>query len=88
VAIVTAPSTHAEIAVACMEAGKHVFIEKPIALTMDDYDRILEARDRTGMSASIDHIMRFNPLLMSDTMSRTTEQFQPYKQLSLINSGA
>jgi predicted dehydrogenase len=63
VAIVTAPSTHAEIAVACMEVGKHVFIEKPIALTMDDYDRILEARDRTGMSASIDHIMRFNPLL-------------------------
>jgi len=65
VAIVTAPSTHAEIAVACMEAGKHVFIEKPIALTMGDYDRILEARDRTGMSASIDHIMRFNPLLIS-----------------------
>ncbi len=65
VAIVTAPSTHAEIAVACMDAGKHVFIEKPIALTMDDYDRILAARDRTGKSASIDHIMRFNPLLIS-----------------------
>lgn len=65
VAIVTAPSTHADIAVACMNAGKHVFIEKPVSLSMDDYDRILEARDRTGMSACIDHIMRFNPLLVS-----------------------
>jgi len=65
VAIVTAPATHAEIAVACMEAGKHVFIEKPISLSLDDYERILEARNRTGCSAAIDHIMRFNPLLTS-----------------------
>lgn len=65
VAIVTAPSTHADIAVACMEAGKHVFIEKPVALTMEDYDHILAARDRTGKAACIDHIMRFNPLLLA-----------------------
>lgn len=63
VVIVTAPSSHADIAVACMEAGKHVFIEKPVALSIEDYDRILDARNRTGRAASIDQIMRFNPLL-------------------------
>jgi len=63
VVIVTAPSSHADIAVACMQAGKHVFIEKPVALSIEDYDRILDARNQTGRAASIDHIMRFNPLL-------------------------
>ena len=65
VVIVTAPSSHADIAVACMEAGKHVFIEKPVALSMEEYNRILNARNRSGKVASIDHIMRFNPLLIS-----------------------
>ncbi|MEK7255329.1 MAG: Gfo/Idh/MocA family oxidoreductase [Bacteroidota bacterium] len=65
VAIVTEPSTHEMIAVACMEAGKHVLIEKPLATTLSGAEHIIRARDKTKMVAGIDFIMRFNPLLQA-----------------------
>lgn len=43
VAVCTPPSTHASLAVAALEAGKHVFIEKPLALKLRDCDE-LQAR--------------------------------------------
>ena len=65
VAIVTPPHTHLSIATACMEAGKHVLIEKPLATTLDDAQKIVKVRDRKDRVAGIDFIMRFNPLLRS-----------------------
>ncbi len=65
IAIVTEPSSHEAIATACMEAGKHVLIEKPLAISIEASERIRQARDRTGVVAAIDFIMRFNPLLQS-----------------------
>jgi predicted dehydrogenase len=65
VAIVTEPATHETIATACMEAGKHVLIEKPLAITLSDAKKIIQVRDRTNTVAAIDFIMRFNPLLQA-----------------------
>ena len=65
VAIVTEPATHEAIATACMEVGKHVLIEKPLAIALFDAEKIMQTRDRTGMVAAIDFIMRFNPLLQT-----------------------
>ncbi len=65
VAIVTEPATHVEIALACMQAGKHVLIEKPLAISLADAEKIMQTRDQTGMVAGIDFIMRFNPLLQT-----------------------
>jgi predicted dehydrogenase len=39
---------HAPLAIAALEAGKHVICEKPLAPTPEDVDRIIEARDRSG----------------------------------------
>jgi len=63
VAIATPPSSHAEIACAAMEAGKHVFIEKPLATTIEDGKRVIAIRDRTGRKAIVDHMLRFNPIV-------------------------
>ncbi len=63
VAIVTEPGTHEEMANACMIAGKHVLIEKPLATTLPAARKIIEIRNQTGMIAGIDFIMRFHPLL-------------------------
>jgi len=65
IAIVTPPDTHKTIANACMEAGKHVLIEKPLSVTEADAKMIIETRDKTGTVAGIDLIMRFNPLLQA-----------------------
>jgi predicted dehydrogenase len=43
VAVCTPPATHAEIAVAALAAGRQVFVEKPLATTLADADRIIAA---------------------------------------------
>lgn len=42
---------HAEQALACLEAGKHVVVEKPLALTVHDTERVLETARRRGLFA-------------------------------------
>ncbi len=63
VSVVTPPSTHAEMACAAMEAGKHVLIEKPMATHRGDAQRILAVRDGTKRVAGVDFMLRFHPLL-------------------------
>lgn len=46
-------STHAAIAIACMRAGKHVLIEKPVALTMKELDDVVRAAAETGLTAMV-----------------------------------
>jgi myo-inositol 2-dehydrogenase / D-chiro-inositol 1-dehydrogenase len=51
---------HAEVAVAALEAGKDVLLEKPMAGTIADCDRIVEAVRRTGQVLSIGHEFRIS----------------------------
>lgn len=85
VAIVTEPSSHEMIATACMEAGKHVLIEKPLAITLADAQKIIEVRDKTGMVAGIDFIMRFNPLLQSIKSLTQKEVFGKLRRVDVEN---
>ncbi len=63
VAVGTPPATHCEIGLACMEAGKHVLLEKPPAISVADAERLLEASKRTGRLAAVDYMLRYNPLV-------------------------
>ena len=47
-AIATDSGVHAEIALACLDAGLHVIIEKPMAMSMADADRIIDRSRKTG----------------------------------------
>ena len=42
IAVCTPPQTHVEIALAALDAGKHLFIEKPLTLSLDESDRLIE----------------------------------------------
>ena len=55
------PDWHAEVVVAALEAGKHVFCEKPIALTPTDADRMVRAAERAGRLLMIGHVLPFFP---------------------------
>lgn len=48
--VCTPPSAHAEIAVNCMDAGKNVLVEKPMAPSLKECDRMLEAEKRNGVT--------------------------------------
>ena len=50
---------HEEMAVAALEAGKHVYLEKPMAITIEGCDRILETAYRTGKKLMVGHNMRY-----------------------------
>lgn len=60
--IVTPPGLHAEMAVAALQAGRHVFVEKPLATTEGDAQAILDAARRSGRVAGINYVMRYDPL--------------------------
>lgn len=57
----TPPATHAEIAVAAIEAGIPVMIEKPLALSLAESQQILECARRNGGRVLVDHIHLFHP---------------------------
>lgn len=59
-AIATFSGTHADIAVDCINAGSNVIIEKPIALSIADADRIIEAEKAKGVTVCANHQNRFN----------------------------
>ncbi len=61
VSIVTMWDQHLEPTIAALEAGKHVFLEKPIASTGPDADAITAASKKAKGILQIGHICRFNP---------------------------
>lgn len=64
VAIATPAGTHLDIALACMRAGKHVLIEKPLAATYADGLRLVEEADRAGLVLMCDHTFCYTPAVL------------------------
>ncbi len=56
----TPETTHHPIAKAALEAGKHVLLEKPIALTLDEADELIALADERGLKFTIGYSQRFN----------------------------
>jgi len=52
---------HAKYTMQALEAGKHVFCEKPIALTVEDGKNMVEAARRAGRRFMVGHVIRFWP---------------------------
>ena len=58
------PDTHAEYAVKSMEAGAHVFLEKPIAPTIEDAERVVAAAVKYRRKLLVGYILRVHPSWM------------------------
>jgi predicted dehydrogenase len=64
--ICTPPAHRTDIVLACAQAGKDIFAEKPLALALDDADRMVQAADDAGVLFMIGYVLRY---------------MQPYKYL-------
>lgn len=60
--VATVHTTHAELAIAALEAGKAVLCEKPLAPSAAETERVLEAAERAGLPAVEAYKHRFSPL--------------------------
>jgi len=65
VSIATPPSLHVEMACAAMRKNKHVLLEKPVALTNEGVEEILRTQQETGKVITVDHMLRYNPIVKS-----------------------
>lgn len=60
VSICTWNNSHAELAIAALEAGKHVLVEKPLSKTVAEAEAIAEAVKRTGKHLQVGFVRRFS----------------------------
>jgi predicted dehydrogenase len=65
VSIAATTSAHYDIAKLCLDAGKHIFIEKPITATILQAEEIVELAESLNLNIQVGHIERFNPALVS-----------------------
>ncbi len=61
VAIATPVSTHAELAVRVLRAGKHCFVEKPLAQSVADAQRAVDAAASSGRVLMVGHLLEYHP---------------------------
>ncbi len=64
VAIVTPVSTHRLLAEAALAAGKHVFVEKPLAHTVADAEAMVSAAERAGRVLAVGHLFLYHPAVV------------------------
>lgn len=63
VVLATPASAHAEHACKVLKAGKHVFVEKPLALSTADAEQVLRAAEQAGRLVMVGHIMLYHPVV-------------------------
>jgi len=61
---IAVPATkHYDVAIGLLEAGKHLLIEKPLSVTIDEAEKIVALADEKGLVVGVGHVERFNPAM-------------------------
>ena len=61
--VVTPPATHAKLAIAAMQGGANVLVEKPMAMRVADCDRMIAVARENGRRICVDHNRLFDPVI-------------------------
>ena len=84
---VTTPNTrHVPLAIAAIDAGKHVFCEKPVATTIADAETVFEKAQRSNSIFQVGHNRRFAPVYAT-LKQLLTETHQPHSAHVKMNRG-
>lgn len=62
VSFATPAETHAELALRALESGKHVYVEKPIALSLDDAQKLIDVAARNDRRLMVGHLLQYHPI--------------------------
>ena len=83
VVIASPAGTHVEIVLAALELGLHVFCEKPLAITLADIDRIVEARDRAARVVQVGYMKRHDPAF-EQALTELPESAEQLRYVSIV----
>ena len=61
IALATPVASHAELALRVLEANKHCLVEKPMAQSVADAERLVEAADHSGRVLMVGHLLEYHP---------------------------
>ena len=64
VALATPAETHAELAIQAMHSGKDVFVEKPMALTLEDAEEMKKVAEETQQILMVGHLLEYHPAVL------------------------
>ncbi len=65
ISIVVPTASHYSIAAQSLRAGKHVFVEKPFTVTLDEADELIDMAEQAGVVLQVGHVERFNRAVRS-----------------------
>ena len=80
--IVTPTNTHYCIAMDCLNAGKDLFIEKPITDRLDEAAEIVQAAEKNNLILQVGHLERYNPAIIAATEMIKAPKFIEAERLS------
>jgi len=86
---ITCPTPfHHFYAKAALEAGKHVFIEKPIAATLEEAEELVALAESKGLNIQVGHVERFNPALAAlDDVDLEPRFIEAHRLVSFVPRG-
>jgi predicted dehydrogenase len=61
IAVATPVPTHAELAIRILDAGKHCFVEKPLAQSVADAEAVVDAARASGRTLMVGHLLEYHP---------------------------
>ncbi len=84
VSCVVPTTAHHAVGMAILAAGKHLFVEKPIAVTLDEADALVSAAATAGVILQVGHVERFNRAVraawphLADPLFVQSDRLAPY----------
>ena len=85
--VCTPNTTHEEVATQVLDAGKHVFCEKPFALNLDSATRVRNRAARSGLVYQVGHNRRFAPVYKILKGGIDRDEFRPLSVHAKMNRG-
>ncbi len=87
VAIATPPFTHHELAIKSARAGKHVFVEKPMAISVAASDKMIEEFKKSGTKLMVGHVLRYYEPMQTILQWNKENKFGKLQHISVWHIG-
>ncbi|RYY52880.1 MAG: Gfo/Idh/MocA family oxidoreductase, partial [Chitinophagaceae bacterium] len=83
--VVTPTNTHFDVCAKAIKKGKHVFVEKPLAHTMEEARQLVKLTKESGVKLQVGHVERFNPAFLAVKDTKLNPMFIEVHRLAQFN---